>query len=131
MPLTSQACLWVGVDPVAPVLVAQIERVNLGRLRLKAAEAGYEARLGWALESVLGAIRAELPLVSQAWRLKYRRAELLIGAALAAWPAPKPGAEDILDREILSEEGGAEGRAARSPAGRTRGVVTRVHPRDF
>ncbi|HAN03804.1 MAG TPA: hypothetical protein DCQ25_00810 [Elusimicrobia bacterium] len=119
------------VAAVAPVLVAQIERVNLGRLRLKAAEAGYEARLGWALESVLGAIRAELPLVSQAWRLKYRRAELLIGAALAAWPAPKPGAEDILDREILSEEGAAEARAARSAAARKWGLVTRITAEDF
>ncbi|OGR53091.1 MAG: hypothetical protein A2049_05060 [Elusimicrobia bacterium GWA2_62_23] len=119
------------VAAVAPVLVAQIERVNLGRLRLKAAEAGYEARLGWALENVLGAIRAELPRVGQAWRLKCRRAELLIGAALAAWPAPKPGAEDILDREILSEEGAAEARAARSAVARKWGIVTRITAEDF
>jgi len=119
------------VAAVAPVLVAQIERVNLGRLRLKAAEAGYEARLGWALENVLGAIRAELPRVGQAWRLKCRRAELLIGAALAAWPAPKPRAEDILDREILSEEGAAEARAARSAVARKWGIVTRITAEDF
>ncbi len=119
------------VAAIAPVLVAQAGKFSLGRLRLRAAEAGYEARLGWALDNVLAAIREELPSVSGPWRSRYRRALLLISSALAAWPQPKEGAEDILDHDILSEESAEEVRAERSPLARKWGVVTRITLEDF
>lgn len=119
------------VTAIAPVLVAQIGRLSMGRLRLRAAEAGYEARLGWALDSVLSAIRGELPSVSGTRRNRFRRALLLLSSALAAWPPPKEGAEDILDQDILSEESAAEVRAERSGLARKWGIITRITLEDF
>lgn len=119
------------VTAIAPVLVAQIGKFSLGRLRLRAAEAGYEARLGWALESVLSAVREELPSVSGTRRNRFRRAALLLSSALAAWPLPKDAGEDILDQDILSEEGAAEARAERSVLARKWGIVTRITLADF
>ena len=119
------------VTAIAPVLVVQIGKFSLGRLRLRAAEAGYEARLGWALESVLSVIRGELPSVNGTRRNRFRRAALLLSSALAAWPPPKEGAEDILDQDILSEEGAAEVRAERSGLARKWGIITRITLEDF
>lgn len=120
------------ITAVAPVIVAQIGRINLDRLRLQFAEAGYEGRLGWALESTLLAVRRELPELAGAWRTRYRRADLLIGALLARWRVPAAGAaEDILDREILSEDSLREARGGVSPEAKKWRIVTRLKVEDF
>ena len=120
------------ITAVAPVIVAQIGRINLDRLRIQFAQAGYEGRLAWALENTVEAVRSELPGLAGAWRTKYRRAELVIGALLARWPVPAAGAaEDILDREILSEESLRGARKDLSPAARKWRIVTKLTADDF
>lgn len=120
------------VTAVAPVIVAQIGRINLDRLRLQVAEAGYEGRLAWALECTLEAVRRELPELAGLWRTKYRRAELVISALLSRWRVPAAGtADDILDREILSEETLRDVRKHLSSTAKKWRIATKITVEDF
>ena len=121
------------ITAIAPVIVNQIDNLNLNMLRLKLAEAGFERRLGWVLENTLEAACGELPALRGEWRPKYRRAELVLRNQLASWRPAAQGkpAEDILDRDILSAETLDQVKRALPALARKWGVVTRIAPRDF
>ena len=69
----------------APVLVDNINRINLRTLQARFHEVGLGQRLGWALENTLEALRGELtqPLPHE-WALKYSRAEAILKSFLAS-----------------------------------------------
>lgn len=121
------------ITAIAPVVVNQIDNLNLNLLRLKLAEAGFERRLGWVLENTLEAVCGELVSLRGEWRPKYRRAELVLRNLLAHWHVPGGGkaAEDILDRDILSPETLSQVKAALPPLCKKWGIITRLTAGDF
>ncbi|HAF96572.1 MAG: hypothetical protein A2X34_08290 [Elusimicrobia bacterium GWC2_51_8] len=121
------------ITAIAPVIINQIDNLNLNMLRLKLAEAGFERRLGWVLENTLEAARGELTSLRGEWRPKYRRAELLLRNLLASWRIAEAGelAEDILDRDILSPETLKQVKGVLPPLARKWGIITRIGTGDF
>lgn len=129
------------ITAIAPVIVENIGQINLSRLRSEFAELGLENRLYWAIESTREAIRRESnELLSREWRLKYRRAELIIANHFAAQfvsglsPTPdpdKPAAFDILDPEISSRESVEEIKENLSEIARRWRILTRLEVDDF
>jgi transcriptional regulator with XRE-family HTH domain len=123
------------VTALAPVLVGNIDHVNLKKLHLQLSEAGLGRRLAWLVENTLEAIRRELPGVSPApWRRLYSRAQVVLGSFLdlvkveshEGTPAP-----DVLDPSIRSKQTLAEVTASVSPFSRRWGIVTTLQPQDF
>lgn len=121
------------ITAIAPVIVKQLDNLNLNLLRLKLAEAGLERRLGWVLENTLEAVRGELASMRAEWRPQYRRAELVLRNFLAHWDIAAGGkpVEDILDRDILSSETLVEVKVALPPPAKKWGIITRITAADF
>lgn len=121
----------------APVLVDNINRVNLRTLQARFYEAGLEQRLGWALENTLEALRGELaqPLPSE-WARKYSRAEAILTSFLSLGrPVRVEGSpddlSDVLDRDIASDKSLAEARRESSAISKRWGITTRIKTEDF
>lgn len=121
------------ITAIAPVIVNQIDNLNLNILRLKLAEAGFERRLGWVLENTLEAVSGELDSLHGEWRPKYRRTELVLRNLLSHWHITEGGkpAEDILDRDILSPETLNQVKGALPPPAKKWGIITRITAVDF
>lgn len=124
------------VAAIAQVIVTQIQILNLGKLKAQLAEAGFERRLGWALENTLEAVRYELPKVlSRELRVHYGKVETILHLFLAPWIATisvtKGLSDDILDADIVSEQAVAEVRAESSKISRRWHIVTRIKLDDF
>jgi transcriptional regulator with XRE-family HTH domain len=130
------------VAAVAPVLVQHAGQINLTRLRNEFAELGLENRLAWAVETTLKAIEIESALaLPREWRLKYRRAALIIEAFFRPWLiAPnsttspdraQPPLYDVLDPEITSPEGLKEVIEKLSPVARRWRIATGIEVDDF
>ena len=129
------------ITAVAPVIVENIDRVNLKKLRAQFLEIGLGQRLGWALENTLKALQRELsrPLPHE-WTLKYRRAELILKSFLSLpWPG-KPhvelksallGSTDVLDHDIASGKSLDEAYAESSAVSKRWGITTRIQEEDF
>ena len=57
------------ITALGPVLVRNVDHLNLKKLHLQLAEGGLERRLAWVVENTLEAIRREAPGVTSApWR---------------------------------------------------------------
>lgn len=127
------------VAAVAPVLVANAGQINFQHLRAQFSELGLDNRLGWALENALAAIQIESnSLLPREWRLRYRRASLIIEPFLKAWqasPVPRhpkaPPQYDLLDPEITSEEAKAEVIAGLPASAKRWKIATRLAVADF
>ena len=127
------------ITALAPVLVSNIDRINLKKLHAKLVEAGLGRRLGWLVENTLHAVRRELlqsPPRPRAQRL--RRAEVVLGTFLEfIRPDAGPGSlveasiPDILDAEIRSLQTVENVKAASSTISQRWGIVTRLLPEDF
>lgn len=119
----------------APVLVDNINRINLRTLQARFHEAGLGQRLGWALENTLEALRGELarPLPHE-WALKYSRAEAILKSFLSL-DRPVEGSpedlSDVLDRDIASDKSLAEARRESSAISKRWGITTRIKTDDF
>lgn len=125
---------------LAPILVRNVDRLNLAKLRVELAQAGLERRLSWLVDNTLEAIRHELrrsppkPLARQ-----YRRAETVLEVFME--PAPSPGAgpslptsiarQDLLDATIGSAKTRREVAEASSPIAKRWGIVTSLQSEDF
>ncbi len=119
---------------LAPVLVRNIDRINLKKLHLELAAAGLERRLGWLVENTLDAVRRETPGAPTRWRRLYGRARVVLEAFLSfvtAEPQARPGAPDILDSGIRSKQTLDEVAAESSAISRRWGVVTSLQPENF
>lgn len=97
------------VTALAPVLVRNVDRLNLRRLVLQLADVGLDRRLAWVIDNTVEALRQELPATPRGrLRQSYRRAELLLGQLLEFlvdresldYKAPV----DLLDRGILTKQ---------------------------
>ncbi|MEQ1851433.1 MAG: hypothetical protein ABMA01_07555 [Chthoniobacteraceae bacterium] len=119
---------------LAPVLVRNVDRVSLEKLRVRFREAGIERRLGWLIENILVALRQELASdLPRKWVQKYQRAELVLGA-LTTLEQPDRGdriTPDLLDADILSKKTLEEVTASRSKISRRWGIATSIAPEDF
>jgi transcriptional regulator with XRE-family HTH domain len=123
---------------IAPVLVGNIDRINLNKLRLELVQVGFERRLSWVTENTLLALDRELteplPLT---WAKRYRRAQTVLGAfveSISAAPgtrAAQAQTPDVLDSGIRSKKTLGEVSASSSPISQNWGIVTRLQPADF
>lgn len=120
---------------LAPVLVHNIDRVSLRKLRADLAEAGLDRRLGWLVDNTREAVRLELrgPL-RRPVALRYRRAEVVLDAFLgfAGLPVDASVAPlDLLDTTIASPKTQREVAAAASSISKRWGIVTDLQLEDF
>jgi transcriptional regulator with XRE-family HTH domain len=126
------------ITALAPVLVHNIDRLNLTKLHLDLADAGLERRLAWVAENTLDAIRKELAdSPDRAWAQRLRRADLVLDVFLES-PAVARSAQsgaslgiDILDTTIRSRQTLEEVRASSSSISKKWGIVTQLQPEDF
>jgi transcriptional regulator with XRE-family HTH domain len=125
------------VTSLAPVLVRNIDRINLKKLQGQLAESGFERRLAWLVNNTLEAIRTELSHeLPRNWAVLYRRAEVVFDAFLTLdlaerFPAEAIGAPDIFDTDILSTETLVEVQASCSGISRRWGIASSLKPEDF
>jgi len=124
---------------LAPVLVAQIGRLNLRRLDARLADVGLERRLPWLADNLLIALSEEegTPL-PRSWLKRYRRAEVVLSSYLQfsqSRRAPSdedyPGLRDLLDPEIRAQRTLSTVWSNASATSRRWGIVTDLQPQDF
>jgi transcriptional regulator with XRE-family HTH domain len=122
------------VTAVAPVLVRNADRLNLGKIVVRLAEAGLETRLAWLIDNTLDALKTELdgPL-PRPWAQLYRRAAVVLDSfqESAAWRSTNARAPDVLDAQIRTKKTLEEVRASSSPISHKWGIVTGLQPADF
>ena len=127
------------IAALAPVLVNHAEELNFAKLKFDLEQVGLGHRLGWLLENILEAIRAELAAEPKAkWAAQYSTAGFLLFDFLSgAWPkgrASEPGGgrgDKIIDRGIASEKTLAEVSAESSKISRKWGIVSQFQVSDF
>jgi HTH-type transcriptional regulator/antitoxin HipB len=121
---------------LAPVLVWNIDSVNLNKLNLQLTDIGLERRLGWMVENTLVAVRADTK-PPRRWTRLYRRAQVVLDAFLELQvtetrvPAEHRRAIDVLDADIRSLRTLNEVSASASPISRRWGIATSLQPQDF
>jgi transcriptional regulator with XRE-family HTH domain len=128
---------------LGPVLVRNVDRLNLNRLYLALLEAGLERRLAWLVENTVEAIGRELAsqesaeAPSRSWAQLCRRAEVVLGTFLKSVSAAqgtrplRTEVPDVLDPTIRSKQTLDEISASSSSISRKWGVVTGLQPEDF
>lgn len=125
------------ITALAPVLVSNVDRINLRKLQLDLAEAGLERRLGWLIENTVAALREESPTQPPGpWRQPYRRAELVLGTFGDSLldqlgRSAREAIPDILDPDILTPKTRDEVRDSASSISQRWGIVTGLQPSDF
>jgi len=123
------------IAAVAPVLVEHAGQINLTRLRNELAGLGLENRFGWAIESTRKAIDLESArALPREWRIKYRRAALIIDTSAAPFIKLRPAKNvpfEILDPGIASPETLKEVIAKLSPIARKWRIATSIEIGDF
>lgn len=120
---------------LAPVVVRNIDVVNLRGLYHELKLVRLERRFGWLIENVRDALWDQVPLVSGTpWSALYRRALTVIEPFLSFVRdehTADDGPGDILDPDIRSAETVAEVRASWSPSAQRWRIVTSLQPGDF
>lgn len=117
---------------LAPVLVRNIERINLPKLALQLGEVGLVRRLAWLVENTLQALQMDRP-EEPAQRRLYRRAHLLLETfrEFLSQPEDQKAPLDVLDTGIRSKQTRAEVEASSSPISQRWRIVTALQPQDF
>lgn len=123
------------VAGLAPVIVNNIDDINISKLEGELAALGRERRLYWLIDSVREAVEHEehkdLP---REWRVRYRRAAALCDLSLRYWSAQLAqirAIPDVLDPVIASKESLDEVQAEASETARRWNIVTRLTVDDF
>ncbi|MGH7439510.1 MAG: helix-turn-helix domain-containing protein [Polyangiaceae bacterium] len=122
------------VAALAPILVANADRINLKLLHSQLAALGLARRLPWVAENTLVALQVETPAASPGWRRRYHRARgvletflSLLRPELASPPEPL----DVLDSTIRSKKTLQQVQADASAVSRRWGILTALQPDDF
>lgn len=119
---------------LGPVLVRNIDRINLRKLHLELAEAGLERRLAWVVANTCEAIDRDLRQAPPKVARAYRRARVVLGSFLDFLDADagrEAVAPDVIDASIRSKQTLAEVTAASSSISKRWGLVTTLEPEDF
>jgi len=124
------------IPALAPVLVANIEGVNLLKLRRELVAAELGRRLGWLIENILYALTVEqLRMETDEWTEAYFRAQFVLVQLLPSLESLRSRDEssplDRLDPDIFTPETLAEVRASSSSISTKWGIVTTLQPQDF
>lgn len=126
------------VAALGPVLVNQLDHIQLKKLHARLTEAGLERRLGWLIENVLAAIRSELDkTLPREWTKRYRRAVVVLDTFLESAGASSVGRPDdavgvdILDPNIRTKRTMNEVKESSSPISLRWNIVTAIQPDDF
>ncbi len=121
---------------LAPVLIKNLDAVNLDVLHAELAGLGFPARVPWLVDNVAAALLQVGVGKGRPAAARWHRARLVLGHFLARHPAPVQGATppacfDHLDANIRSERTLAKALEASSGISRRWGVVTELHPEHF
>ena len=118
---------------LAPVLVKNIDRINLAHLHALLKASGLDRRYVWLLQNVRPAIVTRWPRVSAAHlRRRYRRAGLVLDTFLDSIPAPEHAPpRDILDPDIRAPRTVERIATHASHISRSWSIVTALAPTDF
>ncbi len=125
---------------LAPVLVRNIDRVNLRKLRIELVQAGLERRLDWLVENTREAVHRELQRAPpRALAQRYRRTNTVLDLFmdLATSEAASPSlttrapSQDLLDAVIGSPKTRLEVAEASSDISKRWGIITSLQPEDF
>jgi transcriptional regulator with XRE-family HTH domain len=125
------------ITALAPVLVENIEGINLRRALGELADAGLDRRFAWLIDNVVEALREEVPrLPSSEWTRKARRAETLLAAFFGFLSdhfarSTENSPDDLLDSNINNPKTLEEVKRSSSPASRRWRIVTSLQPIDF
>jgi transcriptional regulator with XRE-family HTH domain len=125
------------ITALAPVLVVNIDKLRLDKLRANLAEAGLERRLLWLLDNVRLAVRAALEGKSnRRSALRYGRALVVLdaffkGGAFTARLSQQATGHDVLDTDIRGEKSFQQVWGAASEVSKRWDVVTALKPDDF
>ncbi len=124
---------------IAPILVEHAGNLNFSKLHADFVELGEESKLGWLIDNTLEAVKREdaSKKLPQEWRLKYRRARVLIDS-LNAWRKHsgihgrlRTGGFAVLEPEIASEETLNEVKTHLSPIAKRWHIITEIKVDDF
>lgn len=122
------------VTALAPVLVQNVDRLNLNKLWLQLADAGLAQRLGWLLDNTIEAIRTDIQGARPKRQRQYRRTELVLQEFLDRVRASGPAREralDVFDVDIRTKKTMAEVTTTASPVSQRWRLVTAIQPADF
>jgi transcriptional regulator with XRE-family HTH domain len=123
------------ITALAPVLIRNVDHINLRGLQLQLTAVGLERRLAWLVENTLEAIGCEAASVLSApWRRLYNRAGIVLESFLAFLreeARERPAAPDVLDAGIRSKRTLDEVAASSSPISTRWGIITALQPDDF
>jgi transcriptional regulator with XRE-family HTH domain len=122
------------VTALAPVLVANVDRIALRELATRLNRIGRDARLGWLLESLRRAIAeagtAQRPADQRDARRADLAASLLLDSGILT-PPPTNAPADLLDPDIRTAKTAERVLAEASPEATRWRIATRIRTSDF
>jgi transcriptional regulator with XRE-family HTH domain len=125
------------ITALAPVLVQNIDAINVHQVNAELAQAGLQRRFGWLVENTAAAVVHVRQKAPRSLAAKYRGAEVILGnflglaySELQVPEDPKLGF-DVLDRNIRSRRTLQEVIEASSPISMRWRVATSIQPDDF
>lgn len=119
---------------LAPVLLANLEALNLDVLHDELGALGFPARVPWLVENVLAGLLLRGPAKEREPAARWHRSVAVLGDFVSRHPAPAgdvPHRLDHIDVGIRSERALARVQAAASEISRKWGAVSDLQPADF
>ena len=126
------------ITALAPVIVQNIDAVNLHQVNAELAQLGLQRRLGWLVENTADAVERASSRAPRELAANYRRAVMILrnflGLAksqLSELPEDPELAVDTLDKTIRTQRTLEEVIATSSPISRRWRIATSIQPEDF
>lgn len=119
---------------LAPVLVANLDALNLDVLHDELSALGFPARVPWLVENVLAALVLRGAAQGRKTAARWHRSVAVLADFVSRHPAPasdRPHRLDHIDAGIRSERALARVQAAASEISRKWGAVSDLQPADF
>jgi transcriptional regulator with XRE-family HTH domain len=118
---------------LAPVLLANLDAINLDVLHDELAQLGFPARVPWLVENVHAALFLTRVAPGRVAARRWHRAVAVLGEFISRHPAFAEGPPriDHLDAGIRSQQALVQIQSAASDISRSWGVVSDLQPADF